>query len=156
RFEVGDAAAGGLVGNRLSVRRPARAILGVLGRGDAANRTIRKLRREKIVVEDEVRVGLAVRDEGDLVRYGRPIDGVLGVDAVRELTHPLRRKVRDKDVQAAVVIEPRVAFRRGRLVEITRDDLRVAVRVGGLGTGSRMYAGKATTVRRPGHAGGAP
>src|SRR6202034_2315965 len=95
------------------------------------NAVVGELQCKKIVVKELVLIRLAVGREDQLPSVGRPVNGVLVVVALRELTHLLRSDVYHENMQALIVVEARHAFARVGLVEITRNDHGIATRIGG-------------------------
>ena len=111
-------------------------VLGALRVGEPADRAVGDLDGEDVVVEEAIGVGLAVRDEQDLVAARRPVDRVLVVVARRSAAAPASVATSATKMCSRRLSLKRVEpFRRGRLVEVARDDHRVAVRVVGLGAG---------------------
>jgi hypothetical protein len=87
RFGGGERPLGTEIGNRPAVGRPDRLVLGGLRLGEPADRAVGHADEEDVVVEETVRIGLAVRDEQDRVAPRRPVDRVLVEAAVGELPH---------------------------------------------------------------------
>jgi len=95
------------------------------------NAVVGELQGKKIVVKELVLIGLAVGREHQLLSIGRPVNGVLVVIALGELTHLLRSDVYNENMQALIVVEARHSFARVGFVEITRNDHGIATRFGG-------------------------
>src|SRR5579863_10170264 len=72
------------------------------------------------------------------------------VSAAGKLPRRATRNVRDENVQPLVVVEPGVPLRRGRFVEITRDDDGVTACIRRLRTGLRGNISDLLAIGRPG------
>ena len=127
-----------------------RAIFGAFGGGKLAAFAGGRIQREQIVVEELIVVLRAIGDVSDLPAVGRPIDGMLVVDAVGELARFSSGDIDDENMQALVVVEMRVPFRGGRLIEVTGDDDGVAGGIGGFRSRRGRHISDLFAIGRPG------
>ncbi len=81
RFEIGETALAALVHELAAIGRPLRPILDVLRRGEPSYASVTYLQRKEVIVKELIFIGLAVRNENDLVSARRPVNRMLGVIA---------------------------------------------------------------------------
>src|ERR1700723_4019429 len=98
-----------------------------------------------------VLIRLSAKRENQNGAVGRPIDGMLVVVALHELTYFLRSDVYHEDMQALIVVEAREAFAIIGLVEIACDDSRVTAGFGGAVVSCRRDEGDLFSIGRPCH-----
>ena len=93
RFRRREWARGAGKRDRTTVRRPLRVVLGAPGVGHAAHTACARFDSEDVVVEEAIRIGLAIRDKGDLATLRGPVDRVLVV-ATKPRSHEVTKSQR--------------------------------------------------------------
>src|SRR5205823_3209940 len=148
-FKISQSAPGRLINNVDAIGRPQRPVFGSLSRGDTPDAAIGNFQSKDVVVKKLIFIRLAVGDKEQLLAVGRPVNRVLIMRAVGQLANVSAGQVREKDVQAAIVVEGAIALAEIGLIKVAGNYDGIAGQILGFRSGRRRDKGNLFGVRGP-------